>query len=165
MIEQVMLAMMRYFQGDAKRINHFLKVYCFARAIGAAEALDRETQEILEIAALTHDIGIKNSEAKYGSASGEHQQVEGPHEADKLLRGLGIGEKIIDQVCWLIAHHHTYLNIQGMNYQILVEADFLVNAYEDGLSKEAIDAFGRKVFRTETGKALLQTLYFGEASG
>jgi hypothetical protein len=164
MIGQVMLSMMRYYGSDARRINHFLKVYGFAKAIGAAEALDKETQEILEIAALTHDIGIKNSEAKYGSSSGEHQQVEGPPEADKLLRGLGIGEKTIDQVCWLIAHHHTYLNIQGMNYQILVEADFLVNAYEDSLSKEVIDAFGRKVFRTETGKTLLQILYFGEAS-
>jgi hypothetical protein len=165
MIERVLLAMMRYFQGDAKRVNHFLKVYGFAKAVGAAEALDRETQEILEIAALTHDIGIKNSEAKYSSASGEHQQAEGPPEADKLLRGLGIGEKTIDRVCWLIAHHHTYLNIQGMDYQILVEADFLVNAYEGGLSKEAIDAFGRKVFRTETGKTLLQVLYFSDTSG
>lgn len=165
MVGQTMLAMMRYYQGDARRVHHFLKVYGFAKAIGEAEALGGETQEILEIAALTHDIGIKNSEAKYGSASGERQQIEGPPEADKLLRGLRVGEKTIDRVCWLIAHHHTYQNIRGLDYQILVEADFLVNAYEDGMGLETIETFGRKVFRTETGKALLRTLYGTGAQG
>ncbi|MFH1511795.1 MAG: HD domain-containing protein [Bacillota bacterium] len=156
-----MLAMIAYFQGDARRVNHLLKVYGFARAVGAGERLDARTQEILEIAALTHDIGIKNSELKYGSASGAHQQAEGPPEAEKLLRGLYVDEAIIARVCFLIARHHTYTNIEGLDCQILVEADFLVNAYEDGLSEDAVAAFGRKVFRTKTGRALLETLYGG----
>lgn len=159
MVEQAMLAMIEYYRGDARRINHFLKVYGFAKAIGAAEKLDNKTQEILEIAALTHDIGIKNSEAKYGSASGAYQQIEGPPEAEKLLRGLGADETVIGRVCWLIARHHTYQGIQDTDYQILVETDFLVNAYEDNLSKGAVRAFERKVFRTQTGKALLRALY------
>lgn len=161
MVEQVILKMMEYFQGDARRINHLLKVYGFAKAIGAGEKLDARTQEILEIAALTHDIGIKNSETKYGSSSGAYQQVEGPPEAEKLLRGLGADEQIIERVSWLIAHHHIYHNIVGMAYQILVEADFLVNAYEDGLSTDAVSAFRQKVFRTETGTAMLKNLYGG----
>jgi hypothetical protein len=157
--EQVLLAMIAYYRGDVRRINHFLKVYGFARAIGAGEKLDLKTQEILSLAALTHDIGIKNSEAKYASSSGAYQQMEGPPEAERLLRGLGLDEAVIDRVSWLIAHHHTYKDIQGLDYQILVEADFLVNAYEDGMSAEAIAAFERKVFQTETGKTLLHTLY------
>ena len=159
MTEQVMLKMIEYYTGDPRRINHFLKVFGFARAIGAGEGLDARTQEILEVAALTHDIGIRNSEAKFGSCSGEHQQIEGPPEAETLLRGLGADENLIARVCFLIAHHHTYKDIEGMDYQILVEADFLVNAYEDAMSADAIRAFRRKVFRTETGKALLHTLY------
>jgi len=159
MTEQVLLAMIRYFRGDAKRINHFIKVYGFAKAIATGETLKPDVQEILEIAALTHDIGIRVSEAKYGSASGASQQTEGPPEAEKLLRGLGVEETVIDRVCWLIAHHHTYTNIHGADYQILVEADFLVNAYEDALNPDAIRAFAQKVFRTQTGKDLLQTLY------
>lgn len=159
MTGQTMLAMMRYYEGDPKRIHHFLKVYGFAKAVGTAEALPQETQELLEITALTHDIGIRNSEAKYGSSAGSYQQIEGPPEADKLLRSLGVAERIIDRVCWLIAHHHTYQNIQGLDYQILVEADFLVNAYEDAMTPEAIAAFGRRVFRTRAGKELLKTLY------
>ena len=154
-----MLKMIEYYAGDPRRINHFLKVYGFAKTIGAAEGLDACTQAILEVAALTHDIGIRNSEKKFGSSSGVHQQAEGPPETEKLLRGLGADEELIARVCWLIAHHHTYKEIEGMDYQILVEADFLVNAYEDGLSAEAIQSFTRKVFRTRTGKVLLQSLY------
>ena len=159
MVEQVMREMMEYNAGDPRRINHFLKVYGFAKAIGAGEGLDARTQEIVEVAALTHDIGIKNSEVKFGSSSGEHQQIEGPPEAEKLLRGLGAEEMLISCVCYLISRHHTYKEIEGLDYQILVEADFLVNAYEDGLHMAAIRAFERKVFRTKTGKELLHILF------
>ena len=151
--------MIGYYKGDVRRINHFLKVYGFAKAIGACEGLDEKEQKILETAALTHDIGIKNSEQKFGNSAGNHQQTEGPPEAEKLLEKLAVEAPIIERVCWLIAHHHTYDRIEGTDYQILVEADFLVNAYEDALSPDAIAAFGKKVFRTKTGKRLLETLY------
>jgi hypothetical protein len=54
-----------------------------------------------------------------------------------LLEGLGIEAAYIDRVCWLIAHHHTYTNIKEIDYQILVEADFLVNFYEDDMSSDS----------------------------
>ena len=63
LIGQIINAMIAYYAGDVRRINHFLKVYGFAKAIGEMEGLDEST-EIIEIAALTHDIGIKNSEKK-----------------------------------------------------------------------------------------------------
>jgi len=81
-------AMIAYFEGDIRRINYLFKVYSFAKVIGELENLDASTQLMLEIAALTHDIGIKVSEAKYHSASGEYQQLEGPNEAEKLLSTL-----------------------------------------------------------------------------
>lgn len=159
MITQITSAMIQYNAGDPQRIHHLLKVYAFAKAIGELERLDKATQEILEIAALTHDIGIKLSEQKYGSASGEHQQVEGPPEAEKLLRGLGVEETVIARVCWLIAHHHTYHDIRGLDYQILVEADFLVNTYEGEMAQEAIRSVKEKIFRTETGIRFLEEMY------
>jgi HD superfamily phosphodiesterase len=158
-IGQVIGAMVSYNAGDARRVNHLLKVYGFAKAIGEAEGLDRRTQEILEIAALTHDIGIRNSERKYGSCSGERQQVEGPPEAKKLLSSLGAERDVIERVCWLIARHHTYTEIRGVDYQILVEADFLVNAYEDEMSRDAIVSVREKLFRTKAGRELLETMY------
>ena len=155
----VLLEMIRYNAGDARRVNHLIKVYGFAKVIGEREGLDARTQEILEVAALTHDIGIRNSERKYGSCSGEHQQVEGPPEARTLLEALQADEALVERVCWLIAHHHTYSNIQGLDYQILVEADFLVNAYEDEMDEDAIKTVRERIFRTKTGIELLDTLY------
>ena len=158
-IGQVINAMIAYYAGDVRRINHFLKVYSFAKTIGEMEGLDESTQEIIEIAALTHDIGIKNSEKKYNSSAGNYQQIEGPPEAKKLLAELGIESGVIDRVCWLIAHHHTYTDIQGIDYQILVEADFLVNAFEDNLPSKAILSFKDKVFKTDSGTNMLNSMY------
>ena len=155
----VLIDMIRYNAGDARRVNHLIKVYGFAKGIGEQEGLDARTQEILETAALTHDIGIRNSERKYGSCSGEHQQEEGPPEARALLSALKADESLIERVCWLIAHHHTYSNIRGLDYQILVEADFLVNAYEDEMDEDAIRTVREKIFRTKTGLELLDTLF------
>ena len=154
--------MIFYNAGDARRVNHLLKVHAFAKLIGETEGLDADTLEILEVAALTHDIGIRNSEAKYGNCSGTHQQQEGPPEARALLMRLGASEPLIERVCWLIAHHHTYTNIQGMDYQILIEADFIVNAYEDELDESAVITARDKIFRTRTGSELLKTLYLNE---
>ena len=159
-IGDVSAAMVAYNAGDARRVNHLLKVYGFAMTIGEREGLDARTQEILEIAALTHDIGIRNSERKHGNCSGEHQQQEGPPEARALLTAFGAEAEIVERVCWLIAHHHTYNDIQGMDYQILVEADFVVNAYEDEMDEDAIRTVRDKLFRTKTGIELMNLLYF-----
>lgn len=80
-------AMVAYDRGDAKRIQHFLKVHDLAAVIGTLEGLDEETQFILETAAILHDIGIHISEQKYGSCSGKYQEKEGPAEARKLMDG------------------------------------------------------------------------------
>ncbi len=156
---QVMYAMIDYFGRDIRRINHLIKVHGYARMIGLLEGLDAQTQTVLEVAALTHDIGIKVSEQKYQSASGHYQQLEGPAEARALLHQLSVDTQIVERVCWLIAHHHTYEGITGLDYQILVEADFLVNIDEDGMTRDAVQAVRERVFRTQTGLSLLQSLY------
>lgn len=152
--------MTNYFSGDPKRIHHFLKVYGFAKTIGELEGLEEETQFILETASIVHDIGIKVSEQKYGSSNGKYQEIEGPSVARPMLESLGYSKDVIERVCYLIAHHHTYSAIDGLDYQILVEADFLVNFYEDDLSQEAIKSAYGKIFRTETGKTFCKEIYF-----
>ena len=57
------------------------------------------------------------------------------------------------------SHHHTYSKVDGIDYRILIEADFLVNAHEDNLSIEAVRSAKEKIFRTKTGIALLHNLY------
>lgn len=158
-IGSLISAMHAYFAGDAKRIQHFLKVYALAKTIGEGEGLSKETQYILEVAAVTHDIGIRESERKFGSCNGKLQEQEGPAEAKKLLELLGENAQVIARVQWLIAHHHTVLDIPDLDYRALIEADFLVNAYEDALSDTAISAGERSIFRTETGKRLLHSMF------
>lgn len=154
-----MSAMMDYDRGDPKRIHHFMKVYEFARTIGKMEGLDEKTQFILESAAIVHDIGIHVSEQKYGNCGGKYQELEGPPEAEKLLRSIGWPEDVIDRVAYLVGHHHTYRGIDGMDYQLLVEADFLVNLYEDDVSESGQKSAYEKIFRSESGKQICRLLY------
>ena len=158
-IAHVINEMVSYYAGDARRINHFLKVYGFAKTIGELEWLSEQKQQILEMAAVTHDIGIKNSEKKYNTSAGKYQQIEGPPEAKKMLENLCVEEDIIKRVCWLIARHHTYEDMMDIDLQILVEADFLVNAFEDDLPFSAIEKVKENIFKTATGKKLLDELY------
>ena len=153
--------MIEYYAGDARRIHHFLKVHSFAKLIGEMEGVTGEELEILEVAALVHDIGIKPAEERYGKGhcGGKLQEQLGPEPARKMLTELDFDEDIIDRVCFLIAHHHTYEGAQGLDWQILLEADFLVNAFEDSLSKESIKSFRDKVFKTKTGIKMLEEMY------
>ena len=159
MIAQITEKMIAYDSGDIHRIEHFIKVYGYASAIGKLEGLDPRTQELLEAAALLHDIGIKVSEEKYHSSAGKYQEIEGPAEARKLLDGICPDKELTDRVCWLIGHHHTYSDIQDIDHQILVEADFLVNLYEDGCSRKTAENVKKNIFRTKTGLWYLEQLY------
>lgn len=155
----LLFAMTEYESGCVERVNHFLKVYAFAKAIGEGEAFPAKAQEILETAAIVHDIGIKPSLEKYGSAAGEYQELEGPAAAKEMLDRLGYPADMTDRVCYLVGHHHTYSCIAGDDYRALVEADFLVNIFEGHMKRPEIEAVRRNIFATETGKKLLDTLF------
>lgn len=157
--ETLIKEMICYYSGDAKRIQHFIKVHSFAKTIGLLEKLDKETLYILETAALVHDIGIKLCEEKYGECDGKLQELEGPAVARELLQELGYDEKVMDRVCFLVAHHHTYDKVDRMDYQILIEADYLVNMYEERLGKESIEVVFRKIFKTPSGRFLCRQMY------
>lgn len=158
-IDRLLAEMIQYYSGDPKRVQHFIKVHSFARLIGSQEGLDEAKLFTLETAAAVHDIGIKLCEEKYGNCSGTLQEKEGPAIAAAMLEKLGYDKNVMDRVCWLVGHHHTYSNIDGMDYQILVEADFLVNLYEDQLPQDACQAALNQIFRTESGIMLCRTMF------
>ena len=151
-----MIAMMEYDKGSAKRIQHFLKVYEFAKLIGQLEELDDDLQFVLETAALVHDIGIRNALEKYGTSAGPYQEKEGVVEAELLLKKLGFSPEIIARVVYLVGHHHTFTDIVGVDYQILVEADFLVNLYEHDHSYKNREHTYATMFKTQGGKKLFR---------
>lgn len=159
-IVSTMIKEMIKFEADnPDRINHFLKVYGFAKVISEMEGVDKETQEILELAAVMHDIGIKVSLEKHDSSIGFYQEKEGPMKAREFLELHGVQENIIDRVCYLIGKHHTYTNIDGMDYQILVEADFLVNIHEGKIQKDIINSVRENIFKTKSGIEVLDLMF------
>lgn len=159
MVAAAVERMTDFYKENIHDIYHFLKVWAFARNIGEAEGLDPKTQETLEMAAVVHDIACPLCREKYGNASGKHQEEESAPLVEEFFKDVPAGELDIERIAWLVTHHHTYTNVEGMDYQILLEADFLVNAGESGYSKDAIENFGRNVFRTETGMRLLKSMY------
>ena len=159
MINKLHAEMIKLYAGDPKRIQHFCKVHSYAKLIAELENVDEKTRFILETAALTHDIGIHVCEQKYGDCGGKLQEQEGPGLAQQLLAKLRFPEDVSTRVQYLIAHHHTYDNIDGIDYQILVEADFLVNIMEDGLTKEAALKAYHSIFKTACGKMICREMF------
>lgn len=152
--------MITYFAGDPKRIQHFIKVHSFAKLIAQSENLTNEQILIVEAAAYVHDIGIKPAEHKHGNCNGKLQEQYGPSEAENMLSICGFSDKnIIERVTYLVGHHHTYTDIDGIDYQILIESDFLVNLYEDNCKEDVIQHAYREIFRTETGKDICRTMF------
>ncbi len=159
-LARLMRAMINYDRGDAPRIQHFVKVHDFAATIGRLEGLDEETLFILEAASILHDIGIHPAEAKYGNCNGKAQEELGPAEARLVLTKTGgFTAAQTDRICWLIGHHHTYDDVTDADHRILLEADFLVNSFEDSLPTETIVTFREKVFRSPSAIEMLNEMW------
>lgn len=159
LLNRLMLKMVEFDTGDPKRIQHFVKVASLARTIGEAESLPARELFTLTAAAIVHDIGIHPAIEKYGSSAGKLQEQEGPAPARAMLRNLGFDVQTVERVAFLVGHHHTYDAIDGVDYRILVEADFLVNLHEDGCSRDAMLAARERVFQTRTGITLLNAMF------
>lgn len=162
LIDSLQEKMQVFESGSPKRIQHFTKVHSFASQIGRREQLDEKTQFTLEVTAVLHDIGIKPSKEKYGYCDGKTQEEMGPPLAKEMLEGLGdpqIDKELVERVCYLIANHHTYDNVVGLDYRILLEADFLVNLYENQTPQEGVLSAYEKIFVTESGKSLCRSMF------
>ena len=159
MIGSVLAAMADYFGTDVKRINHALKVFGYAEAICVGENIGGGELERIGYAAILHDIGIHEAERKHHSTVGEFQELEGPPIARRMLQSEGLPNEMIDRICHLVGHHHSYGKVDGRDLRILMEADFLVNAFEDRLDAGAIRAAGLRIFETASGLRLLRSMY------
>lgn len=164
LLDQIQGEMMLFESGSPKRIQHFLKVHSFASYIGRQEGLVPDLLETLELVAFLHDIGIKASKEKYGYCNGQTQEELGPPLAREILEKYDVAPEKIDRICYLIANHHSYDNIVGLDYQILVEADFLVNLYENDSPMSAVLSTLEKIFKTDSGKNLCVSMFQTEGA-
>ena len=157
--DRLFLSMVEFYRGDPHQIQHFAKVHAYAGWIARQEGLDPAAREILDAAALTHDIGIRIARERHGTSTWKLQEELGPPAARPMLEEAGYDAAVTDRVCWLIGHHHTYTRIDGADYQILVEADFLVNFQEGNRPMGTLPHVYKTIFRTEAGRDLLRRMF------
>ncbi len=144
MIGTVMSQMITYFGSDKRRIHHAMKVYGFAAALWDEEAEarclsdDDDRHQTLLLAAILHDIGVVEAEKKHDSNASRYQELEGPGVAEPILDACGIDPRTSARVCYLIGHHHSYHLIDDLDFEILTEAEELVNLEEDQLDLHTI---------------------------
>ena len=157
-IARVRAAMEEYFGADSRRIAHALWVTAFARQLLMHEAGD---PELVLATALLHDIGIPESERKYGSAAGNLQEIEGPPVAREILTRLGYGEAFIAEVCTIIASHHSPGEVDTPNFHIIWDADWLVNLGDefDLTDKNRVSGLIDKIFTTDTGRRIAREVH------
>jgi predicted metal-dependent HD superfamily phosphohydrolase len=159
MIGKVTAGMIDFFGKDRQRIAHALKVYAYAAAIAELEQLSPEERELIAMAALLHDVGIKIAEATYGSCTARQQEELGPDAAADILSTLDVPQTVIDRVKFLIAHHHSPAAGEDIDFRILLEADFLVNFEEENLPLSSVEPTAQKHFRTKSGLSMLRTMF------
>ena len=153
---RLMNQVLKYDAGHPRRTQHVLKVYALAKLLGEQEQLSVEDQQILQAAAILHDITIKYcKEYCDGDANQENQQREAPHLVHDFLSEADYLPSCISQITELVLHHHDYERPRSRLLQLLMEADLIVNCYESELRPEKAESI-RQIFQTTTGKELLE---------
>ena len=147
------------YDSDGPNIHHLMAVHGYSRMIAQMEKVDEHTLLITELAAYLHAIGVKVSKEKYGNSQPQHQEAEGPIIARELLSKYDLPAEDVERICFIIGHHHTYKAIDGIDFQILVEADYIVNLMEGYCKRDSIPAMKENVFKTESGLYLLKQMF------
>jgi HD superfamily phosphodiesterase len=156
--EEVRREMERFFGEDVRRVAHALEVASHALSIQAVEGGDRD---IVTMASLLHDVGIKPAEERFGSSAGHLQEKLGPSIAGEILGNLGVQATKVAIVEELIAHHHTPGKIATREFACLWDADFIVNLrevapnMERGKLRSLIDG----KFMTKEGKRIAREIF------
>ena len=158
-IRSLFYRMIEFDRGDPDLIQHFTKVYSYASLIAQSEQLEAHLTEVLEAAALVHDIAIPLCNRKYGSHPGNLQELEGPPLVRELLRDLPFDEAETERICQLVGEHHTTVPVDGIDHQILLEADFIVNSFENSYTAEKIASVYDRVFKTAAGRSIYATMF------
>ena len=157
-ISELIEKMIDHSEGNIHDIDHFIRVWTYARTIGKSEKLEYRDQFILEASAIMHDIACPLCRKKYGCADGRHQEYEGGILAAEFLAGTDIPDEWTDRIVYLVSHHHTFTDIDGIDYQILLEADYIANATENGYSADNARKFSDEIMKTDGGRHMLASI-------
>ena len=65
-----------YEEGHCRRTQHILKVYALAKLFGEQEKISVEDQQILQAAAILHDVAIKYCKEHYNGDASQNNQKQ-----------------------------------------------------------------------------------------
>jgi hypothetical protein len=129
-------SMKKYFQ-EKRFIDHTLKVLSTAEKIGLGEGLrDDFLWNVVTLGCVFHDIGIPEALKRHDSMEAPFQEKEGPPVARRLMEKIGVRPDILERVCYIVGNHHTRERVDGGDFQIIWEADFIVNIDEENIILE-----------------------------
>lgn len=158
-IAQITKKMIDFSRGNLHDIDHFLRVWAYAKTIAELEGLDADTRFVVEVAAIVHDIACPLCREKYGNTNGKLQEKEGPALVEAFLADASMAPEVAARVAFLTGHHHTLTGIEGDDWQILVEADYIANAEENGWPPENVRGFMDRYCKTDAGRALMTSMF------
>ena len=153
--------MKRHFGSEDRYIDHALRVTRFAEEIMAGEGITEPfATTVVTLTGVFHDVGIPVAIAKHGTGAGPFQEREGEPVARELLSELGVRRDIAERVAYIVGKHHTKEAVDGLDFQVIWEADALVNIPNGWGKKDYGCSFTELVdanFRTNTGRDLINT--------
>ena len=153
--EQLLQDAVMFEQGHLRRSTHILQVYALTKIIANGEKLSKQERNVVQAAAILHDIAIKVCKEKYQDASQSNQKKEAPELVMSFLNKYAYDKEERDEILDLVLHHHDYSKDRGRIHQVLIEADLLVGCFEHEDTKKKVLEISH-LFQTETGKRLLE---------
>ena len=151
--DRIAIEMKRYFKSDFKRIGHAIRVARHAEWIGKNE---RGNLAVILAAAYLHDIGIHEAERKYNSTAAKYQEQEGPPIARSIMENLGANDKLTEEVCDIIGHHHHPRPEETLNFKVVYDADLIANLEEkhkeSPIDNDRLTRIIENSFLTESGR-------------
>ena len=137
-------------------IDHTSRVLSNAKFIMNGEEITGATEETVCFAAVLHDIGAIEAQRNHGSMEGRFQEIEGPPIAQSILERIGVPAATTNRVCFIVGNHHTPAKIDGVDFQVIWEADYL-EYLQFGEKNDDPDTLRQKIlenFKTATGRNL-----------
>lgn len=134
----------------------YFKSLCISKIIrGTRKNFNRRSANFAG-SAILHDIAIKYCKKHYnGDASQEKQKKEASHLVQEFLQEANYLPSYIPKIVDLVSKHHDYRKEKSKLLQILIEADLIVNCYENQPDYKK-SKFIKDIFQTTGGKKLLE---------
>ena len=131
----------------------------FCRLLGRSEGLGRKNRIFWRLRLSCMISAFTKRSASTALPAGSGRSWRGRRSPRRCSAQAGASAAQAEKIAWLIAHHHSFDAFEDLAFRILLEADFLVNAYESALPPRPVERRGERVFRTETGRSFLQKMY------